>query len=258
MRFIYKDSSKLKVGWRSRPTRGTRDRTLGQSIVEFALVSPILLLTIFGIIDMARLIQAQVTVSNAARQAIRFAVTGYQEKDVNGLYIPRATSIISKANDSLVGLPLTSAFDSRQFGYHNVELNSSGTCSDCGAGKPGGPNEVVEVYVYYNVQMLTPLVSMVLPRVLVRGYERSINESWGAVQGFNHANLPTPPPPLPTWTPQPTDTPTATPTKTSVPTRTPRPTATTTSTATATPTKTSVPTNTPTSTATVTPTPNGQ
>ena len=50
-----------------------RHKTVGQSLVEFALIAPLLLMVIFGIIDIARLIQAQLTIDNAARQAIRFA-----------------------------------------------------------------------------------------------------------------------------------------------------------------------------------------
>src|SRR5437763_8029552 len=85
-----------------------RPKTLGQSLIEFALVAPLLLLIIFGIIDMARIIQAQVTINNAARQAIRFAITGQQLKDPNtGQYIPRVDSIIAIGKQGLNGLPLT-------------------------------------------------------------------------------------------------------------------------------------------------------
>lgn len=187
----------------SRRNKSTAKRTLGQSIVEFALVAPLLLLLIFSIVDMARLIQAQVTVSNAARQGIRFATIGYQEKDTSGNWIPRVTSVISRTRDGLSGLPLSTTNDPTQFGFYQVEVNPA---------DGGQPSQHVEVYVYYNVQMLTPLVNMVLPRVIVRGFERGLNEQWGAVQDFDHANLPPLPPTLPTWTPLPTNTPTASPT----------------------------------------------
>src|SRR6187455_1304375 len=95
-----------------------RERRRGQGLVEFALGIPLLLLLIFGIIDMARIIQAQVTVNNAARQAVRFAITGQQFKDASGNYIPREATIITRAVDSLVGLPRTVTEDPDAFGFY--------------------------------------------------------------------------------------------------------------------------------------------
>jgi hypothetical protein len=176
--------------FRRRPSR-----TLGQSIVEFALVAPLLLLLVFGIIDMARLIQAHVTVANASRQAARWAITGQHERDTaTGDYIPREDSIKARAEESLTGLPLSDTELPWEFGWHQVEVNPL---------DGGEANEIVEVYVYYNVEMLTPLLNVMLPRVRVVGIERSINEEWGAVQTFEHANMPPIPTALATWTPVP-------------------------------------------------------
>ncbi|HEX8683095.1 MAG TPA: TadE/TadG family type IV pilus assembly protein, partial [Ardenticatenaceae bacterium] len=84
-----------------------KERSRGQSLVEFALVVPVLLMMIFGIIDMARVVQAQVTVNNAARQAVRLAVTGHRDRDPNtNQYIPRNYSIFQRAYQGLGGLPL--------------------------------------------------------------------------------------------------------------------------------------------------------
>jgi Flp pilus assembly protein TadG len=49
-------------------------RRRGQALVEFALVLPILLLFIFGIIDAGRLIFTYNTVGNAARDGVRVAI----------------------------------------------------------------------------------------------------------------------------------------------------------------------------------------
>src|SRR5690242_1573446 len=59
-----------------RPPRRRR----AQSLVEFALTLPILLLLIFGIIEFGRIFQAWVTLQNAARVAIRYAVTGMYDE----------------------------------------------------------------------------------------------------------------------------------------------------------------------------------
>ncbi len=51
-------------------------RFRGQTLVEFALVLPVMLLVLFVIIEMARLLHAWLAVENGARFGIRYAVTG--------------------------------------------------------------------------------------------------------------------------------------------------------------------------------------
>jgi Flp pilus assembly protein TadG len=48
-------------------------RTKGQALVEFALVLPLFLLLVFGLIDMGRLVYMNSTISQAAREATRVA-----------------------------------------------------------------------------------------------------------------------------------------------------------------------------------------
>ncbi len=52
-------------------SQGARDR--GAAAVEFALLLPILLLLVFGIIDFGRALNAQVTLTQAAREGARLA-----------------------------------------------------------------------------------------------------------------------------------------------------------------------------------------
>jgi TadE-like protein len=54
--------------------RGPRDR--GAVAVEFALVLPLLLLLIFGIIDFGRALNAQITLTQAAREGARLEALG--------------------------------------------------------------------------------------------------------------------------------------------------------------------------------------
>jgi Flp pilus assembly protein TadG len=54
--------------------RGRRSRSRGQSLVEFALVLPVFLLMLFGLIDMGRYVYLNSTLSQAAREAARVAV----------------------------------------------------------------------------------------------------------------------------------------------------------------------------------------
>ena len=57
-----------------RPHRNKRHK--GQTLVEFALTLPILLMLIFGIVEFGRAFQAWVTLENAAREAARYTTTG--------------------------------------------------------------------------------------------------------------------------------------------------------------------------------------
>jgi len=58
-------------GTRTRRRRSRADR--GAAAVEFALVLPMLLLLVFGIIDFGRLLNAQIKVTEAAREGARAA-----------------------------------------------------------------------------------------------------------------------------------------------------------------------------------------
>ena len=59
---------------RRRVGSGLRDR--GAVAVEFALLLPLLLLIVFGIIDFGRALNAQITLTQAAREGVRVASVG--------------------------------------------------------------------------------------------------------------------------------------------------------------------------------------
>ncbi len=79
------------------PSTNKKPRSTGQSMVEFALALPILLLLIFGIIEFGRMLQAWLALENGARFAVRFAVTGSYDpqycqeaaNSLSGIYTPR-------------------------------------------------------------------------------------------------------------------------------------------------------------------------
>ena len=56
---------------RRRPGNGARDR--GAAAVELALLLPVLLLLVFGLIDLGRALNAQITLTQAAREGARLA-----------------------------------------------------------------------------------------------------------------------------------------------------------------------------------------
>src|SRR5215472_333163 len=61
---------------RARRGRRVRGGDRGAAAVEFALLLPLLLLLVFGIIDFGRAINAQITLTQAARTGARLAALG--------------------------------------------------------------------------------------------------------------------------------------------------------------------------------------
>ena len=90
--------------------RGLRSKTLrcrkGQSMVEFLFVIPILMVLIFGIMEMGRHFYTRLTLRNAVMEATRFAVTGRELDDGSGTPLGRVASIESVILQKAVGLPV--------------------------------------------------------------------------------------------------------------------------------------------------------
>jgi Flp pilus assembly protein TadG len=64
------------------PSIGRKARDRGTAAVEFALVLPVLLLIVFAIIDFGRALNAQLTLTAAAREGVRLAALGYPDAAV--------------------------------------------------------------------------------------------------------------------------------------------------------------------------------
>lgn len=58
-----------------------RNRRKGQTLAEFGLTLPILLLLVFGVIEFGRIFQAWVTIQNSARETTRYLTTGQFDEE---------------------------------------------------------------------------------------------------------------------------------------------------------------------------------
>jgi Flp pilus assembly protein TadG len=74
-----------------RRARGHQGRDRGATAVEFALLLPLLLLIVFGIVDFGRALNAQITLTQAAREGARLAALG--EPNVTGATQAAATGL---------------------------------------------------------------------------------------------------------------------------------------------------------------------
>ncbi|MBW3630613.1 MAG: pilus assembly protein [Gemmatimonadetes bacterium] len=119
---------------------------LGQSAVEFALVVPLFLAMICGIVEFSRLYYVRLTVREITQEATRFAVTGQQLTDpATGKPMPRAASILGVIQKSA---------DDRRVTVDSVRINPTD------GGKPG---EVVQVRVFYNYSFTLAPLRTLLP-----------------------------------------------------------------------------------------------
>jgi Flp pilus assembly protein TadG len=103
-----------------------RDR--GSAAVEFALLLPVLLLLLFGIIDFGRALNAQITLTQAAREGARLAALGQS-----------TATVTSRAQSAATGLS-------------NVTVTVS---SSCPAGAGTGVDAVVQTS--YSFSFVTPV-----------------------------------------------------------------------------------------------------
>jgi Flp pilus assembly protein TadG len=96
--------------------------------VEFALVLPVLLLIVFGIIDFGRALNAQIELTGAAREGVRLAALGYPDAAIQA-------RVAATAPD-LSGVVVTVA-------------------ASCQAG--AGPAADAQVDVSYSFSFITPI-----------------------------------------------------------------------------------------------------
>jgi Flp pilus assembly protein TadG len=114
----------------------------GSTAVEFALLLPILLLMVFGLIDFGRALNAQITLTQAAREGARVAALGQQNSVV--------ASRVSQAGTGLGALTVTMC---------GSTVTSGTTQSCCPANGPQGADATVQVT--YRFPFVTPIGAMV-------------------------------------------------------------------------------------------------
>jgi Flp pilus assembly protein TadG len=76
----------------------------GAVAVEFALVIPVLVLLIFGIIEVSRAYNAQVTLTNAARESVRVMAIGKNDSDAVAMAVSTAEILTPDLDASNVSI----------------------------------------------------------------------------------------------------------------------------------------------------------
>ena len=160
--------------------RGRGRRSRGQSLVEFALVLPIFLLMLFGLVDLGRYVYLNSTVSQAAREGARLAAveaswvgsTAPRCDQPGGPVCPADTSelrshVVTAANRMMVGVDqLTDA---------EVHLSCDATTppsgqwtsptNNCNSAAERASNSFVSVRVETSYQPITPLIAQIFSSI---------------------------------------------------------------------------------------------
>lgn len=204
-------------------------KSRAQTLVEFALILPVLLVSLFVIIELARVLHAWLAVENGARVAVRYAVTG----EYDSTYC--VDSDLDGNCDSLAEEPqarINSIHDAAWAGsasiirYHegdvtNVDpsffqvtvcarqINEPGSTFDTyscpgGVEDPGDPGERVLVAVEFNHPVILPGLSAVWPELRLTALREAIVETFRITQSSGS------PPTIIAPTVPPTNTPAAT------------------------------------------------
>jgi hypothetical protein len=157
-----------------------RKRQESQALIEFALISPVLLLLVFGIIDIGRAVFYYDTLNHAAREGARTAVRASST-------LPTNTDVLNTVTQQLVGAPVsepcpqgpvTSALPPGNTAWmyvtepnppgsieSNPPMNAPGgeyaanANGSCSAVNPAAGNVPLQVTLRFNLILITPIIS---------------------------------------------------------------------------------------------------
>ena len=160
--------------------RKTKHLQRSQALIEFALISPVLLLLLFGIIDIGRAVFYYDTLSHAAREGARTAVLASNR-------LPTNADVLATVTTQLVGArvtepcpqgPVTSATPpANEAWLYVTEPNppavveatpppnapggeyAAAASGSCSAVNPAGNNTQLQVTLRFNLILITPVIS---------------------------------------------------------------------------------------------------
>jgi hypothetical protein len=164
------------------PIRGGQG---GQGLAEFALILPIFLLAVFGLLDVGRLIYTNSALSQAAREGARLGATetawiGSTSPACAGAAVCPATvaefkaHVVGAVNRMTVGMgPVTAVYVSCDAAGVEpsgdwTEASGGNGCQD-GLGNALVQADVVSVRVEYTYQPFTPVISSLINTVPLSG-----------------------------------------------------------------------------------------
>ena len=153
-----------------------------QALIEFALVSPVLLLLVFGVVDIGRAVFYFDTVNHAAREGARVAIRATNQLPTNNDVLTAVTGQMQGAavSEPCPQGPVSSGTPPANSAWvyvtepnppATVETtppanapggeNSAAAAGGCSAVNPALGNDQLQVTVRFNLILITPIVGQV-------------------------------------------------------------------------------------------------
>jgi Flp pilus assembly protein TadG len=124
----------------------------GTNLVEAALITPLLLLLVFAVVDFASMFFVYLALENGVAQATRFAVTGNTLEDPDeGTTLSREQSIRLAMRNATPTLTI----EDEAFSFSHLPAGTTTWVSGA-----GGPSDVEKVTVRYTWDVMTPLMAV--------------------------------------------------------------------------------------------------
>jgi hypothetical protein len=151
-----------------------------QALIEFALISPVLLLLLFGIVDIGRAVFYYDTINHAAREGARTAVRASSP-------LPTNADVLATVTTQLIGMPVTepcpqgpvtSATPPANAAWLYVTEPTPPTtvepsppdnapggeypaiaAGSCSAVNPASGNAMLQVTIRFNLVLITPVIA---------------------------------------------------------------------------------------------------
>jgi hypothetical protein len=177
---LIETKQRLKAGFTPAVTRPCLRLQRSQALIEFALISPVLLLLLFGIVDIGRAVFYYDTLSHAAREGARTAVQASNQLPKNSDVLATVTA---QMNGSTVTQPcpqgpISSATPPAGVAWlyvtepspptgaeANPPMNAPGgeypaaATGGCSAVNPAANNAPLQVTLRYNLILITPVIA---------------------------------------------------------------------------------------------------
>ena len=131
--------------------RRVRD-TAGTSVVEAAIITPLLLLLTFSIVDFGALFYVYLALENGVSQATRFAVTGNLLDDP----LHPGTNL---SRDESIKLAMRNATPTLTIADGAFTFSHMAPGGAAWLGGSGGPNELAKVSIGYTWRFFNPMMS---------------------------------------------------------------------------------------------------
>ena len=151
-----------------------------QALIEFALVSPVLLLLTFGVVDIGRAVFYFDTLNHAAREGARVAVRASNQ-------LPTNTDVVNAVKGQMNGVPVSAPCPQGPVTSSTPPANAAWVyitepgppaavettpppnapggeyaavaAGSCSAVNPAAGNQQIQVTIHFNLVLITPVVA---------------------------------------------------------------------------------------------------